>query len=1039
MFLSDLSIKRPIMMSMFLIVFLLFGALAFLNMPLDLMPKIDVPYVAVQTVYSGAGPKEIETQITKKLEDAVSSVSKIDQLTSYSMEGISIVIIKFEMDKDVDIANQEVKDKVDAIISELPDDAELPTIEKVNLQEFPIIDIVLTGDMPVTELWDIADKQLKDRFSQVEGVARAEVTGGQEREIRVVLNDRAVFQNDISLTQLSQILGVHNLDMPGGHFESKSQEYTVRMTGEFQSVDEVADLEIPTAYGNKRLKDIATVVDAGVEVRERTSFFNNVSKIGNPDVVLLSIIKTSEGNTVDISKGIYKILPEIEQNLPAGCNLEVVTDKSTFIDDTVDDTITNIILGILLTGLVLFIFLHDIRSTIIVALAMPMSILSAFLLMNMMDFTKNVVSLMGLSTAVGILVTNSVIVLENIFRHKQMGKNRKEAAAVGTSEVVVAVLASTATNIAVFLPIANMSGILGQIFESFALTVTFATIFSLLISFTLTPLLASLILPENGHSQKNGKKRNRIAEWYNKMNAKMEKGYQNQLAKILKNKKRSTAVIAVSVAFLIFTLLFAGNIGFEFTPNMDEGDIQIEAELPIGYNLGQTAAAMQMIEDRLKKEPAVKTILTQLGTISRINTGTNMALLKIKLVDIGDRELTTPEMANRFISELSDIPNMQLRVSAVSSMSMGSQAPVSFFLKGQDIDQLEIYKEEILARIKDVPGLINLNTSSRSGKPEISIIPDRRKIADAGLTVYDIAMQIRGALTGLVATQYRDEGEEYDVRVMVDDASLDTPEEVANLTVVGTKGKYTLSQLADIEFSEGVNKILHIDKYKAIEFSGYTSAGVPLGNVTSEIDRRLEDMVLKPGYKTDWGSMAELMNEAIVDMLTALILAIVLTYMLLAAILEDLKQPLLVLGTFPLALIGVIGAMVITGTTMNILAMMAIVMLLGIVVNTAILILDYANVLTRDKGMSVREALLEACPVKLRPIIMAAVAIILGMLPMALGMGASGREFRQPMGIVTIGGLVVSTALTLYVIPALFNMVSKSKKPAAADQISREV
>ncbi len=1032
MFLSDISIKRPIMMSMFLIVFLLFGGLAFVNMPLDLTPEMDLPYISIQTQYVGAGPKEIETQITKKIEDAVSSVSKIDLMTSYSMEGFSFVILKFEMDKDVDIANLEVKDKVDAILAELPDDAELPTIEKIDLQEEPVIDIVLSGDIPITELWDLADKQLKDRFSQIDGVARAEITGGQEREIQVVLNERAVFQDNVSLAQLNQILSAQNLDMPGGHFEKASQEYTVRMTGEFETVEEVANLEVPTSHGYKRLKDIAEIRDAGAEIRERTSYFNNVDKISEPNVVLLSIVKSSEGNTVVIAEAIYELMPELEETLPSGCNLNIVTDKSVFIGDTVDDTVTNIILGIILTGLVLFVFLHDLRSTTIVALSMPMSILSAFLLMDMMGYTKNVITLMALSTAVGILVSNSVVVIENIFRHKQMGKDRKEAAAVGTSEVVVAVLASTATNMAVFLPVASMTGILGQIFESFALTVVFATLFSLLISFTLTPMMAALILPENGH--KHGKKPGKLVQWYNRQNAKMENGYRSLLKRILKTKKFSGAIIGVSVLLLIGTFMFAGQVGFEFFPLMDEGDIQVEVELPIGYNLDETAGALKEIEDRLTQNPTVKTILTRLGTISETNQGTNLALMKIKLVDVGERELSTDETVNQFISDLSSVPNVMLRMEAVSSMGGSGRAPITFYLKGQDVAQLETYKEEILQKIRTVPGLINLNTSSRSGKPEISIVPDRKKISDAGLTVYDIAMQLRGALTGLVATQYRDQGEEYDVRVMIDDAALDTPEEVANLAIVGPTGIFTVSQLAEIEFTDGVNTILHIDKFKAIEFSGSSAAGVALGDVTGEIDRRLEDMEMMSGYERTWGGEAEMMNDAIVDMATTLILAIVLTYMLLAAILEDLKQPLMVLGTFPLALIGVIGAMIMTGQTMNVIAMMSVVMLLGIVVNAAILILDYANTLIREKDMSVTDALLEACPIKLRPILMSAMAIVLGMLPMAMGLGASGREIRQPMGVVTIGGIVVSTVLTLFIIPALLNLLSKSKKPATVAQ-----
>ncbi len=1033
MFLSDLSIKRPIMMSMFLIVFMLFGGLAFYSMPLDLMPNVDVPYIMVQTVYAGAGPKEIETQITKKIEDAISSVSKIKKIQSYSMEGVSFIQIEFEMDKDVDVANQEIKDKIDPIINELPDDAERPIIVKFNVQEFPIVELVLSGDLPPTQLWDIADKTLKDRFSQIEGVARADITGGQEREIQVVLDDRAVFQNKISLQQLAQILGAQNLDMPGGHFERQSQEYTVRLTGEFESTEELAETEIPTAFGAKRLSDIADVRDVGEEVRERSAFFNNIDKIGQPNVILLSIVKNSEGNTVEIAEKVAELLPEIEAALPAGCQLQLVTDKSTFIKSTVGDTLTNILLGIILTGLVLMFFLHDIRSTVIVALAMPMSIISAFMLMGFAGFTQNIMSLMGLSTAVGVLVSNSVVVIENIFRHKSRGMTSREAASVGTAGVVVAVIASTATNIAVFLPVASMSSMVGQFFKQFALTVTFATLFSLLISFTLTPMLASLILKDNE------KKPGRVTQWIESLMKKMETGYQRMLGGLLRNKRRSSIVVAAAVGLLVFTFAFAGNVGFEFAPLMDEGDIRIEVELPLGYNLEETAATLASLEDRLRKSPEVKHIVTQLGKISDIDQGTNVAVLKVKLVGVSQREFASDVYANRFISDLSDIPNAMIRVRAISSMGGGDGAPIEFNLKGQDIDRVEAYKEEILAKIKDVPGMVNLNTSSRSGKPEINIIPDRKKIADAGLTVYDIAMQLRGALTGLVATQYRDQGEEYDVRVLIDDALLDSPEEVANLAISGNGRTFPLNQLADVKFAEGLSKILHLDKYKSVQFTASPAPGVPLGNVMNEITDRLEGIAFESGYRVDWGGDAEMMNETVIDMIGTLALAIVLTYMLLAAILENLTQPLMVLGTFPLALIGVIGGMLLTGSTMNIVAMMAVVMLLGIVVNNAILILDYANVLTREKGMDMRSALIEACPAKLRPIIMSTVAIILGMLPMAAGMGDAGWELRQPMGIVTIGGLVVSTLLTLIVIPTLLNLVTRSPKTATADKAPQEV
>ena len=1033
MFLSDISIKRPIMMSMLLIVFILFGGIAYFGMPLDLMADIDIPFVVVSTVYEGAGPKEIETQVSKQIEDAVSSISKIKNLTSYSMEGLSLVILEFEMDKDVDVANQEVTSKIDAIVNDLPDGADQPAIEKIDLQEFPIVEVILSGNMSSTELRDLADKQLTDRFSQIEGVARAEISGGQDREIQIILDDLAIVRNQISLPQVAAIIGAHNLNMPGGHFKRRSQEYTVRLTGEYESVDQLADIEIPTISGLKRLQDIAEIRDVGGEARARTTYFNNIEKIGNPDAVMISVVKSSVGNTVEIADQITALLPELESTLPAGCRLEMVTNKADFIQSTAEDTITNIILGIILTGFVLLMFLHDIRSTIIVALAMPMSIISAFMLMDGMDFTKNIMTLMGLSTSVGILVSNSVVVLENIFRHKSAGQNRRDAASIGTSEVVVAVLAATATNIAVFVPIANMSGIMGQVFKEFALTVTFATLFSLLISFTLTPMLASLILKEESKKKKPG-----LGEKIEAFQRRVEASYGRLLTKLMANRVRSAAVVAGAVVILIGTFMFAGNLGFEFMPMMDEGDIHIEVELPTGASLEQTSATLQTVENRLKEYPSVKRIVTEIGSLSRVDLGVYMATVSVKLVDPAERELTTVATAADMIETLSDIPDAAIRVRAISSMDMGGEAPITFYLKGQDINEVERYKDGILEAVRDIPGLVNLSTSSRSGVPEMSIIPDRKKITDAGLTVYDIAMQMRGALAGLVSTQYRDQGEEYDVRIMIRDEAVDTPEEVANLAVFSGGRSFTLSQLADVEFSEGYSKIMHIDKFKAVQFSASPAPGVPLGDLMNEIDLRTADIDMPPGYEISWGGEAEVMNEAIADMGTALLIAIVLTYMLLAAILESLTQPLLVLGTFPLALIGVIGALLLTGVSMNVISMMSIVMLLGIVVNNAILILDYANQLVREKGMDIRNALLEACPLKLRAIMMSSLAIMLGMLPMALGLGASGREIRESMGIVSIGGLIVSTVLTLVIVPTLYNLVAGKKKATAPVVTGRE-
>jgi HAE1 family hydrophobic/amphiphilic exporter-1 len=1021
MFLSDISIKRPIMMSMVLIVFLLFGAIAYFGLNLDLIPDVDFPIVTVQTIYPGAGPKEIEIQVTKKIEDAVSSISKIEEMTSYSMEAVSYVVIQFELDKDIDVANQEVKDKVDAILNNLPDDADRPIIQKLDINAFPIIEVALSGNLEMTELYDIADRKLKDRFSQIEGVANVNVTGGGEREIRVELDNRVVFQNKINLTTLAGKLKAQNMDMPGGHFQQRSQEYAVRLKGEFSDVEKLRELKIPTGYGMKQLGDIAEIKDEAAEIRVRSSYFDNIRKLGSDNVVVLSLIKAKKGNTVDVAKIVKESVPEIEKELPAGCKLDVVTDRSLIISGSVQDTLSNIIMGILLTGLVLFFFLHDLRSTIIVALSMPMSILSTFLLLQVSGFSLNLMTLTGLSTAVGILVTNSIVVLENIFRHKEMGHSSREAASKGTAEIVVAVLASTLTNIVVFLPIANMSTMVGQFFKEFALTVVYATIFSLIMSFTLTPMMASLIIPENTA------KKNVMGQKLEAMFRSWEVLYQRILRWIFRNKKRSGLVILVSVLLFFGSFIFASRIGFDFMPVLDEGDIKIEAELPIGSNLDESASILKEVESRILKHKEVKHVLTTLGQISNMDQGTNMALVTIKLIDVDDRDISTQQAVSIFIKDLSDIPNVRLRVSVMSSIG-GGRAAVSFALMGQDSDTLEVYKTKILDRIHNIDGMINLNTSSRAGKPEITLTPDREKLAQAGLTIYDLALALRSALEGMVTTQYRDQGEEYDIRVALADETVDTPEEIGDISVVSAKETFRLSQLGKIEFSEGYSRIVHRDKYKMIEFSAGTAEGVPLGNVTGEIDRRLSTLNLPSGYKINWMGMAEQMQKTIKDMLFTFLLAFVLTYMLLAAILESLTQPLLILGTVPLALIGVFAGLFITGISMNSISMMAIIMLLGIVVNNAILQLDYANILVRERGMNVHDALLEACPIKLKPILMASTAIILGMLPMALGFGASGREFRQPMGVVAIGGLVVSTVLALIVIPTLYYLTTKTKK-----------
>ncbi len=1032
MFLANISVKRPVFTTIILAVFILFGGLAFNKMNFNHMPEVEVPYVTVTTIYPGAGPKETETLITKKIEDAVSTISEIKKIESYNMDGIAITILEFNLSKDVNVANQEVKDKIDQIVNQLPSDAKKPIVQKIDLKALPIMDIVLSGNnIDSRELYHIASNQLKDRFSQIKGVADVKVSGGQEREIQVQFNNRMIFENYISLPQMLGILGTQNIDLPSGTFNIQKQEYSVRTKGRFQSVDEIRDLQVPTPFGNKRLGQIAKVVDGGKKIKQRIIFFDEATGVSDSNAVRMSIIKSADGNEVIVADAVRKMLPEIKSELPDGLQLKIVSDNSIYTKSSVNDTLNNIIIGILLTSLILFVFLFNIRSTIIVAVSMPASIISTFLLFQWADMSLNVMSLMGISVSVGVLVSNSVVVIENIFRHKKLGNTRQEAAIKGTSEVAVAVIAATLTNVVVFLPIATMSSMVGRFMRELALAAAFSTLFSLLFSFTLTPMLASLMIRKDG---KVGK----LAKMMDDFFLSLDNYYRKLLAFSLKNKLVSLVVIGV--AFILFTIsvvYYGPKIGFDMIPQADNGQIQITVELPQEYNLEETGRVLATMERKIKSYPGITNIITNLGKTTDINLGSNFARMDVNLVPVKEREHKLNYYISHFVRDFSDVPNARLITVDFKSFASKNGTPVQFFLLGQNLDTLNTLKNQVMAKIKDVPGLINLDQSSRQGKPEITIIPKRNMLAETGITVQEIALTLRAGLEGIAATKYFDKGDEYDISVMMDPNSVDSPKKVGDIVLPSRRGTmYRVSQLADIKFTKSYSKILHRDKFPAIMFTGSPAPGVPLGNVTNEIDKRIAEIHLPTGYKVVWGGTAKMMTDMAKDMTFAFILAMILTYMLLAAILESFIQPIFILLTVPLAIIGVLASLYYMHISFAITSLLAIIMLIGIVVNNAILMLDYTNQLVREKSYDVKEALIEACPTKFKPIAMSTIAIILGMLPLAIGIGSAGVEMRQPLGVVSIGGLLVSTILTLFVVPAFYYIFEERKQKK---RIAKEV
>ncbi|HNQ39476.1 MAG TPA: efflux RND transporter permease subunit [Candidatus Cloacimonas sp.] len=1019
MFLTDLSINRPVLVTMAIMVFIVFGVLAYFSLPINLMPDLKLPYVVVQTVYSGAGPREIESQVTEPIEEAVATVSQIDFIQSYSMENVSLVMVAFKLGKNIDVANQEVKDKVDAVIRNLPDGTDRPIVLKMDITAFPIMDLVLSGNISPKDLYELADGEVKDRLSQIPGVARVSLIGGAKRQIDVRLTDKVVFENKISLSQLSGILAAGNLDMPAGNFSQGTQEYSVRLKGEFQDVERIKNTDIPTAFGVKKLSQIARVEDATEEVRSKAIYFNVPENLKDDNIVRLSITNAADGNVVAIAEEITKQIPALNKELPEGVKLEIMRDDSVFTKDTINSTLQNILLGILFTGLILFIFLHDFRSTLIVAISMPYCIISTFVFMQIFGYSFNIMTMMGLSTSIGILVSNSVVVLENIFRHKDMGNTRKQASQIGTNEIGTAVLASTLTNIVVFLPIATMTSMVGRFFKEFAVTVTMATVFSLLTAFTITPMLASKIIPKEKRVSKWGKKFDNVFDKFGNIYAKF-------LSYTLRSKKTSVSILLFTLLALLISCGLAFFVGIEMIPPVDQRNLSISVEMPQGTNLEETAKTMDLIQNRVAKHKEVVHILTNLGSGGFIDTGTNLASSDIKLVDRKERKYSANQLVDILTKELADIPNAKIKV-AGSTMGMGGggNSAVQFMLEGQDNARLEQIKNEVVKSIENIPGLINLDTSSRYGRYELTLYPKRDKLAAAGATVYDLALALRANVEGLVSTQYRESGNQYDIKISLEDEVVDSPDKIKNLSVVVMGKSYLVSQLADVEFATGVNRLTHYDRYKTIMVTGDIASGYHLSDITSQIEERMNKINFPTGYRFEWGGQAKMMNETIVDMVRTFILAVILTYMLLAAILESFAQPILILATVPLALIGVILSLLITGYTFNIVSMMAIIMLVGIVVNNAILLMDYVNIKRRE-GYSVHDALMEAGKMKLKPIVMSTLAIIVGMLPMAIGIGSTGAEMTRPMGIVSIGGLIVSTFLTLIIIPAFYFLTTKN-------------
>lgn len=1079
MTLSDLSIKRPVLMTMVVFTFVVIGLFSFSRLGIDLFPKIDFPFISVVTVYPGAGPEEIETLLNKPIEEEASSVSGVKNVYSTAQEGVSIVFVELQLGEDVDIAAIDVKDKIDAIRRNLPDDIESPVIQKFNFSEQAIVNLSVTGTLPLQDLYKIADKTIKPEMLKISGLANVEIVGAKEREIQVELSSQLLRAYSLSPMQVVMALASENLTLPAGRIDRGRDEYTLRLDGEYADVQQIAATRINTPSGPIRLDRIAHVYDGFAEQREKARF-NDKPSIG------MDLVKKSDANTVQVADEIKRTIQKLDPILPQGAQIEIATDRSQFIRDSVADVRSNLILGILFTAIVLFLFLHNWRGTVIAAIAMPISIVATFTLLEAANFTINVMSLMGLAISVGILVVNAIVVLENIERLQDEGLSMKEAASKGTNQIALAVAAATLTNIVVFTPMAFMQGMIGPIFRQFGLTVAFATIFSLLISFTLTPMMASRPLKGGVYAvvgvltllsvwvyvgpipavitalvvlflviaEKIGWVK-RFGAFWDKWYNELASDYRVGLKWSLSHRKLIVGLVVVLFIFGVFLFRF---IGSEFFPKYDERMLSVSVEMPAGSRITQTDRVLTRVEEELQNYPEIETVYTSIGKSQQQGFGGGQGvqygsiIASLYPLDEGDYRATS-EIVKDLRVRLADVPAAKIVVAEATQFGGGGGSDIELQLQGEKMDDLEKAANQAVEIIRSTGNAVDVRSDWVVGKPEIVVRPDRVRLSDKGASVQDVAMVLRTLFEGTIATKYREEGDEYDVRVRLREQDRNQIDRVGDLLIATPNGFVPLKEVADISYASGPTQVTRKNKQRMVTVTA-NAVNVTIGELQQQISQALQmpqtppsqmlkdilsgkssaapkpSPLLPEGVTVYFGGQAENMAESFSSLFQALILAIILTYMLLAAILESYRFPLIIMMTLPLALIGVSMSLVITGKSISIFALMSIVMLVGIVVNNGILLIDYTQEL-RKQGMGLMDAILEACPVRLRPIIMSTLATALGMLPLALGLGAGG-EFRAPMAIVAIGGLLVSTALTLFVIPVLFaGMELKQEKREA--------
>ncbi|HOO57216.1 MAG TPA: efflux RND transporter permease subunit [bacterium] len=990
---------------------LMVGTVTLPRLPIDFLPNIERNVISVSTSYDGAGPKEIERLITEPIERALSTINNVSQITSESREDSSRVRIEFAWGTSMDEAMNDIRDKLSQAERSLPDDADDPIAFKFDTSMLPVMLLTITGDMPTVDLKDYVEDDIQYRIEQIEGVAAVDVSGGETREIHVQVNQAKLASLNISIDTVVSVLKKENTDIPGGYVEEGTMEYLIRNKGEFTDVESIRNVLI--AYKNESpiyLKDIANVFE-GIEERR------NETKLMGRKGVMLSIRKQSGENTVEIAQNVKRKVEEIRQILPPGVEIKTMFDTSTMIKDSIAQLRQSALIGGILALIVLFLFLRNIRSTIITFVAIPFSVVSTFIILYFGGLTLNIMSLGGLALGVGMMVDNAIVVLENIFRHRSLGENRTEAAINGAGEVGMAVTASTATTLCVFVPLVFVSGMSGIFFKELGITISAALIASLFVAITLIPMLSSRFLKIN-------KNINTDVDIDTYSGKGIYAIYGKLIAVALRHK--AITIIFVIIVFAGGIVLLKGRIGAEYLPQVDEGQVGVSFEMPVGTKLDITRNEMAKLEKIIAETtPEIENMYSQAGSGGRGgSSGTNAGSFRIMLTPSDERDRSTTEIVNELRGKLTSATKGKVWVMESGSIMQrilggGRESRLEIDVRGHDLDtgnELSLLVSQI---IENTSGAANPRISASPGKPEMSIVVDKDKAAALNLSPAEIGGIVRTNIEGSIASRLRRGGDEIDIRVRLRPEDRENLEDVSNILITPSgRSPIPLRGLVRLVEDEGPVEIERRDQERIITISASYTGDVPPGTVNADIENQIRALSIPEGFSIEFAGEEMERKEAFSSLLLSFILAIALVYMVMAIQFESLLHPFLIMFAVPLSLLGVMLSLYVTRTNLSLMAYLGIIMLAGIVVNNGIVMIDFINQLRR-KGTALEEAVKQAARLRLRPILMTTTTTCLALIPMAVGAGR-GAEMQAPLGRVVIGGLLIAMILTLIFIPVLY-------------------